>query len=167
VGTNALISSHDVGMTRSESGAGCQYPHGSLNRMRFFQRCLHLTPPHLQRVLFCFGRAGPQGGWFSGISLGVPKMVCSNMFCEGRRYIGCNGGPLYRWLHTIACAVFAGIVRRLRLVKRRVPRSFVVHSEGFSLRRRHRDGYRYLLTSSWGLQLCASGDLGFKRSALG
>ena len=36
MGTNALISSHDVGMTRSECGAGCQYPHGSLNRMRFF-----------------------------------------------------------------------------------------------------------------------------------
>ena len=35
----------------------------------FFQRSLHLTPPHLQRVLFCSVLAGPHGGWSCGYSL--------------------------------------------------------------------------------------------------
>ena len=56
----------------------------------FLSNGLHLVPPHLQGGLFPLC-AGPQGGWFSGISLGVPKIVCSTILCEGRRYIGCNG----------------------------------------------------------------------------
>ena len=105
-GTNALISSHNVGMTRV-------YVVRDVNT-------------HTARWVGC--------AFFQALA----------MFCEGRRYIGCNGGPLYRWLHTSACAVFAGIVRRLRLVKRRVPRSFVFHSGGFSLRTRPRRAWPHL-----------------------